>query len=388
MIRTVSVGIDVGTYATRVVVVEYLKNDPIPKIIGTGIAESKGLRHGYVVNIHEASNSIKKAITEAEKSSGIKIKRAFLSIGGVSLSSEIGVGSAVISKADGEITSFDIAKAISEMEENLKIPNKKVLESLPMAFKIDGKETFGQAIGMKGAKLEVKTLFVTYLAQHLEDLLSTVGESGIEVIDIVASPLSSARVALTDRQKTAGCVLVDIGSETVSMAVFEDNKVMTMHVFSIGSTDITNDIALGLKIPLEEAEGIKTGSVLGNYPQRKLDQIIEARLSDIFELVDNHLKKIKRSELLPAGAIIVGGGSNIAMIENLAKSMLRLPVTCATGDNLKIVSGKVRDSSWFPALGLCLAGKDETSDSIGGSFGSSIRSAKNLFGSLMKQLLP
>ena len=163
---------------------------------------------------------------------------------------------------------------------------------------------------------------------------------------------------------------------------------MTMHVFSIGSTDITNDIALGLKIPLEEAEGIKTGSVLGNYPQRKLDQIIEARLSDIFELVDNHLKKIKRSELLPAGAIIVGGGSNIAMIENLAKSMLRLPVTCATGDNLKIVSGKVRDSSWFPALGLCLAGKDETSDSIGGSFGSSIRSAKNLFGSLMKQLLP
>src|SRR3989338_570225 len=116
MIRTVSVGIDVGTYATRVVVVEYLKNDPIPKIIGTGIAESKGLRHGYVVNIHEASNSIKKAITEAEKSSGIKIKRAFLSIGGVSLSSEIGVGSAVISKADGEITSFDIAKAISEME--------------------------------------------------------------------------------------------------------------------------------------------------------------------------------------------------------------------------------------------------------------------------------
>ncbi len=384
-IRNITVGIDVGTYATRVVVAEYKKGEKIPQILGTGMSVSNGLRHGYIINSDEAVKSIRRAVADAEKNAGIKIKRAALSIGGVSVGSALSVGSTIISKADTEVTSLDIAKAVKEAEDNLSLANKKIIETIPVAYKLDGKEITGRPEGMHGIKLEVRVLFITCLEQHFDDLVEAATDAGIEVVDVVPSPLAASAIALSDRQKSVGSILVNIGAETVSIAVFENGHAISLHIFSIGSTDITNDIALGLKVPLDEAEGIKIGSVMGNYPKKKLDEIIEARLSDIFELIDNHLKKIKRSELLPAGIIITGGGAQIAMIDEMAKSFLKLPARIGVAEFFGNAKSKIRDSSWFVATGLCV---HDSHRNMGGSESGFGKEIKNFFKNIGKQLLP
>jgi len=390
--RQISVGLDVGTYTTRVVACELATGGIYPKILGTGSSETKGVRHGYVTNISEASKSILKAIQEVEKNSGVKIKKAIIAIGGISLSSEISYGSAVISKSDGEVTYLDVNKALVDSESNLQIINKKILHSIPVSYRLDAKDIHGRPEGMKGIKLEVKTLHITCLEQHMEDLITATSQAGIEVADVVATPLAISTVALTDRQKIAGCVLVDIGAETVSIAVFENGATVSLHVFSIGSTDITNDIALGLKIPLEEAEGLKIGVQTQNgYSRKKLDQIIEARLKDVFELIDSHLRRIRRSGLLPAGVIITGGGSNIVMIEEISREVLKLPTKVLTIDLMPMYKNKVKNSSWLVPIGLCATSSGENSIESATS-GISLRRAyygiKNTLQNIGKQLLP
>lgn len=388
MIRNISVGIDIGTSATRVVVAEFLKGENTPKIIGTGFSESKGIRHGYILKFEDAVKSIKKAVTEAETTSGIKIKRAFISIGGITLSSETATGIAIISKADNEVTSLDITKAQKDSESNVTLGNKKIIQNFPVAFKLDEKEVIGRPEGLKGIKLEIKNLFITSLSQHLEDLISAVVEAGVEPIEIIASPIAAAEVAMNERQKMVGCALVNIGAETVSISVFENGGPISLHVFSIGSSDITNDIALGLKVSLEEAEGLKLGTANGNYSKKKLDDIIEARFTDIFELIEKHLKQIKRNGLLPAGIVFTGGGASYPLLESLSEENLNLHSRVGGGEFFGNTKTKVRDSSWFVALGLCLSKNNSYQNRNDGSFDGMFKEIKGSLRSMFRQLLP
>lgn len=240
---------------------------------------------------------------------------------------------------------------------------------------------------MKGAKLEVKMLFVACLEPHLNDILEAVDRAGIEVVDVLASPIASSFVTLTKAQKVAGCVLANIGSETISMVVFENNIPISLEVFPLGSTDITNDIALGLKIPLEEAENVKLGGIGSTtYSKKKLDEIVSARLSDMFELIENHLKKIGRNGLLPAGIFITGGGSGISAIEDFAKTALKLPSRIATL-NLENQKSPVKDSSWAVAYGLCMLGLSKEEKVNLGLKTKLNKSTEKLFG-WIKQFLP
>lgn len=387
MIRNISVGIDIGTATTRVVVGEFLKGEKNPKVIGVGESETKGLRHGYIFNISETTNSLKSAVALAEKTSGIKIRRAFISIGTPNLRSEMSTGEAIISKADGEVTNLDLKKALKESETNLNLNNKKIIHVFPISFKLDGKEILGRPEGMKGTKIEVKSLFITCSVSHWEDLLEAVTEAGVEPINVIASGLAGSYVALTERQKMVGCALVNIGAETMSLAVFENNLLISLNTFSIGSVDITNDIALGLKITLEKAEICKVQNDSMENPKKKLDEIIEARLSDMFELIENHLKKIKRNELLPAGIVFIGGGANTPRLEELSKSILKLPSKIGTTEMFGNLKTKLRDSSWFVALGLILHNKNGESY-VQGSFLNMLKDAKNSLKSSLKQLMP
>ncbi len=387
--RKITVGIDIGTHTTRVVVSEHTKDALLPIIIGTGTVESKGMRHGYIVNSNEVVKSIRRALYEAEKTSGVKIKQVVASIGGISLKSDITLGSAIISKADGEITELDIDKAVKESEQALPLANRRIIYSNILSCKLDGKEVLGRPEGMKGIKLETRVLYVTALEQHLDDLEAVLLEAGVEVIDIIPSPVAAAAIALTERQKTVGVALVNIGAETVSLAVYENNTLIGLHVFSIGSTDITNDIALGLKIPLEEAESIKIGTTMSsNYSKRKLDEIIEARLGDIFELIESYLKKIKRSGLLPAGIIMTGGGVGLPLIEEMARSVLKLPTKIGSGEMVTIAKGKLRDSSWFVSYGLALTSRHTGGMFNDSSFGGMVKTIKEGLQSFFKQFLP
>lgn len=362
MARSIITGIDIGTHQIKVVVAsgEERNEKGFPKILGIGVAESRGLRHGYILSPQDVALSIKQAVSEAEKRSGMKIKKAFVAIGGVGLGGVTSTSSIIISRADSEITDLDMKKVQDQCEKDLPpglILNKKIINSIPLHYKLDGKIALGKPEGMKASKFEIKMLYVTCLEHHLNDIIQSVEEAGISVQDVVAAPIASSFVTLSKSQKMAGCVLVNIGAETVSIAVFENNTPVSIEVLPIGSTDITNDIALGLKVPLEEAEQIKIGAITGSsYPRKKLEEIISARLSDVFELIENHLKKIGRNGLLPAGIVIVGGGAGLSGIEELAKNALRLPSRIGLVHLGIQDKQSFRDSTWSIAYGLCVLG--------------------------------
>ncbi|HRH22626.1 MAG TPA: cell division protein FtsA [Candidatus Paceibacterota bacterium] len=391
MSRNIAVGIDIGTYQVKVVVTETKDGKP-PRIIGAGMAESKGLRHGYILNSADVTKSIRSAVAQAEKTSGIKIKKSYLALGGVGLQSITQSSSIIISRADSEVTDLDISKVSDACERDIpkqSIVNRKIIHSIPLHYKIDGRTVLGRPQGMKGTKLEAKTLFITCIEQHLNDIIDALNDAHIEVLDVVTAPLAASIVTLTKTQKLAGCVLANIGAETVSIVVFEDNLPISLEVFPIGSTDITNDIALGLRVPLEEAETIKRGDPNNsNHSRKKLDEIVVARLSDIFELIEAHLKKIDKNGLLPAGIIITGGGSGIATIEDMAKATLKLPSRVASlGGNAR---DGVKDATWAVAYGLCLFGLSEGGEDISGISRVKTGTGKIIEWSkkLIKQLLP
>ncbi len=367
MMRNITVGIDIGTYQVKVVVAELVKenNKNTTKILGTGITESKGLRHGYIINSSDVTQSIQTAVRQAEKTSGVKINRAYVAVGGIGLSGITSSSSTMIGRADLQITELDIEKLNEICEENISpnlVQNHRILHSIPLSYKIDGKPVLAKTpLDMKGTKLEVKMLFITCLEAHLNDLLEAIDQAGIEVIDVMASPIAASFVTLTKAQKIAGCVLANIGAETITIVVFENNIPISLEVFPIGSTDITNDIALGLKIPLEEAENIKVGGITSTtFSKKKLDEIISARLADMFELIESHLKKVGKNGLLPAGIFITGGGGGIGTIEDFAKAALKLPSRIASM-TLGEQKSSVKDSTWAVAYGLCMLGfsKDE-----------------------------
>ena len=362
------VGIDIGTYQVKVVIVRATKKEneqALPQIIGTGYAESRGMRHGYIINEADVVKSVRIAVAQAEQASNTQVRRAYISVGGIGLDEIHSHGEVITSRADSEITQADLDKVLTDSEERIleRIPNRKIIHAVPLAYSVDGEKVLGRPHGLHGTKLEVDAMFITCFEQHLNDLVSAIEGMGIAVEDVMASPLAGSLVMLTKAQKRAGCVLANVGAETVSIAVFENGLPVSLKVFPIGSTDITNDIALGLKVPLEEAERIKRGNAGGSYSKRRLDEIIAARLTDIFELIDAHLKKIKRDGLLPAGIIITGGGSGLASIQDLAKTSLRLPSRIATLDPGQ--NGKVRDASWAVAYGLCMWGVSGAEDDGG-----------------------
>ncbi|OGZ07914.1 MAG: cell division protein FtsA [Candidatus Lloydbacteria bacterium RIFCSPHIGHO2_02_FULL_54_17] len=390
--KRIITGVDIGTNTVRVVITEYTGTLGLPHILGVGKAESRGLRHGYITNIADTVRSVRAAVEEAEKTSGIRIREAYLSVGGVGLEGVQTTGAAIISRADSEIGDNDVERAHRACEQNLtNSANKKILHTIPVEYTIDGKRVYGRPSGMRGLKLEAKCLIITCLDQHLNDMIRAVEEAGIEPIDACASPIAASFVALTKAQKMAGCILANIGAETLSIVVYEEGIPVSLEVFPIGSTDITNDIALGLKIPLEEAEAIKLGHGGHQFPKRKLNDIILSRLEDMFNLVIAHLKKIGKHELLPAGIILTGGGSGIETIEDFARVAMRLPskiplINFDFASNQK-TKKQIKDTSWFVAYGLAIWGV--TNDRTGLSGGDQILARiKESFGNLVKQLLP
>ncbi len=394
MARNITVGIDIGTYQIKVLVAESIRENDrlLPRIIGSGFAESKGLRHGYIINPSDVLKSISVAVAQAEKTSGVKIKRAFLSVGGIGLSGVTSQGSIIISRADSQVSELDMEKAMEICEHEIPPAlslNRKIIHAIPISYKIDGKPILGgNPIGMRGTKLEVKALFISALEHHVNDLIQAVEDIGVDVVDVITSPIAASFVTLSKTQKIAGCVLANIGAETISIVVFENNIPISLEVFPMGSTDITHDIALGFKIPLEEAEDIKIGTLTGtSYSRKKLDEIISSRLYEMFELIEAHLKKINRSGLLPAGIIITGGGSGMGSIEEIAKTYLKLPSRIATINVRESSKGQIKDSTWSVAYGLCILGLTSKDDS-----GISIKRiarglGEKLFG-WIKKLLP
>lgn len=346
-------GIDIGTYHIKVVIAEAVPGAGL-RIAGTGSAISKGMRHGYIVSSKDATHSISEALHAAETAAGTKVRTAYLAIGGIGLDEMRSTGEVTLTASGGNVTPRDVDRAIQDSEKRIssQLTNRKVIHALPIQYRLDGVKISGRPVGMHGSKLTVDTLLVTTLDQHYTDIIEAVEAAGVEVEGEMASPLAASLVSLTKEQKMKGVVLANIGAETVSIAVFENDSPISVKVFPTGSSDITNDLALTLRVPLSEAEQVKRGAITkSDSPRKKIDEVMDTRLREIFTIIDAHLKVIDRHRILPGGIVITGGGSSIATARDIAKATLRLPSQLGASPSTSRTA--TADATWAVAFGLC-----------------------------------
>ncbi len=378
-------GIDIGTHSVKVIISQYSKESKAPLILGTGIKHTHGLKNGYITNSREVARAVKAAVLQAEQMANIGVESAYLAIGGIGLDSVYASVDLSLPKAEGAIDESDLKKAEEKAKVKIQkqLVNRKILHVVPLKYKVDGEEVLGTPFGMRGNKLSVDFMFVTSLEPHFNNLKSVVESLDIEVLDVLAAPIAASLVVLNKEQKEAGCVLANIGAETISIVVFEDGNPISLKVFPTGSSDITNEIALKLQIPLKQAEELKRGSLIdNNISKKKLEEIISARLKEMFALIKAHLKEIGKDGLLPAGVILTGGGVGLAHIKDIAKVALKLPSELA---QLKVPNKTVKDSTWAVAYGLCIYGAGRALEPKGMHFDFKIT---NIIKNFFKHFIP
>ncbi|MDO8513957.1 MAG: cell division protein FtsA [bacterium] len=348
-------GIDIGTYHVKVVIATLGENPELPlSIIGTGTSASRGMRRGYIIDTKEATKSIREALSRAAGAAKVKVRGARVGLGGIGLEEIRSSAEVALTASGGIVTEREIERALRESEKRAspKLTNRTVIHCIPLEYRVGGAKVFGKPLGLQGTKLAVDTLLITMLSQHQDDIIDAVEAAGIEVEGVMASPLAASLVTLTKQQKTAGVVLANIGSETLSVVVFEEDTPISLKVFPTGSSAITESIALSFKIPLSEAESLKRGGVTGSdIPERRMSAIIGTQLKEMYMLINAHLKSIGRHRLLPAGIVITGGGSGLTSAAEIARAVLQLPSQVSQIGHLPRSSGV--DATWAVAYGLC-----------------------------------
>ena len=370
----------------------------MPQIIGVGTVRSCGVRNGVIVDASDAQASIAESMRAAERGAGAKISRALVSIGGSHIAAQASRGVIAVSRADGEISSDDIDRVISHAQTFSLPNNREILHVIPREFIIDGQGGIKDPLGMKGVRLEANTLVISGVVPYIKNLNKVFGELGVEVESIVLDTLASAKAVLTKRQKELGVVCLDIGGGTTGVTVYEEGDLVQTSIIPIGGSHITNDLAIGLRIPVDLAENIKfeygaaetieigkrdiidlsnmDGKENGTVSRKELCEIMEARLSEIFDMANKELKKIGKEAYLPGGVVIIGGGAKIPHIVDLAKKKMRLPAQIGFPREVEGIVERVDDPAYSTALGLIFWGMEERGNVVEG-FMPSIPSLNN-----------
>lgn len=379
--QDIIVGIDIGSFHTRTVIVQSFPKEELPRVVGVGVSESAGVRKGVIVDLDEAAKSINDSVEKAEKNSGITVEHAVLSIGGSHITSQNSKGVIAVGRADGEVEEDDVERVINAAQAISIPPNKEILHIIPKSYSLDDQKNIKDPLGMNGVRLEVDAMIIEGSTPFIKNLGKCVEQTGIKIDDLVLAPLAAAKAALSKKQKELGVVLIDIGGGTTSLAVYEENDLLHAVTLPIGGSHITNDIAIGLRTSIDTAEKVKIeyGSALTREISKREDinlaemdpneegvvsryhvaEIIEARLEEIFNLVNKELKSIGREKLLPAGAVLVGGSAKLPGAVDLAKNILGLPVQVGFPSPLGGLVDKVDEPSFVTAVGLILWGMEE-----------------------------
>jgi cell division protein FtsA len=379
MARTkVVASLDIGSYRIRTVVGIQEEGNPIPNIIGVGLALSTGLRKGSVIDVEETINSISSSLEDAERMAGEPINHVFLGLGGTSLDSINSKGVIAVAKAENEISEDDVDRVI-QAAQAVSIPsNRRILRIIPKTFTVDEQKGIKYPVGMTGIRLEVETHIVTGFEPIIKNIEKCVLQSGVDIDDIIPTNLAPAEAVLSKRQKELGVVVIDIGCGGTSVCVFEDGATVHTAVIPVGGENVTNDVAIGIRTSIDTAEKIKIeyGSVLPEdvndresidlsllskldthvVSKKQVCEIIEARYHEIFLLVKDELAKINRDGMLPAGIVLTGGASKIPGIIDLARETLNLPAQLGFPQNYDGVVDKIDDPAYATAIGLLIWG--------------------------------
>jgi cell division protein FtsA len=338
--------LDIGTSKIRAVLVK--NENGLPQIFGIFNENVSGLRHGAITDLEEVNKSLLKIFNEIKKIEKRTLKNIYVNIGTTESGVQISTAATGIASGEGEISEEEIEK-VKKLAETINLgSNRTIIHNIPQEFIIDGVGGISDPLGLSGNRLEIKSLIINVFSPHLKNLTKVISLCGGRTKGIIFNPISSARSSLSKNQKELGVILIDFGAGTTSLAVYLENKLLHTKILPIGSAHITSDIAVGLKIPYEVAEKIKieqgvafskeVGSreaidlslFLGggkNIISKKfLAEIIEARLDEIFELINKELKACGKNIELSSGVVLVGGGAKMKGLTNLAKNSLKLSV--------------------------------------------------------------
>lgn len=374
--QNIIAGLDVGTSAVRTVIALTKNSEGRPRIIGVGEAPSFGMRRGAVVDIDDVMLGIKQSVEQAELSSGVPVEHAYVSIGGSHIGVKLNKGLVAVLRADQEVSEEDISRVIDSASTTISLPqNREIIHIIPKDFKLDSEEHIQYPLGMTGSRLEVDAIIIDGLSPYVKNLTKCVSNLGIRIDGLILNVLAASSSVLSKRQKEVGVLVLDLGGGTASMAVYEEGKLLHVHILPIGSFHVTSDIAIGLRTTLDLAEKIKLeygiamlsevkkkeiinlaeldGGEEGTINRRELARIIEARLQEIFELVNKELRKIGKQKL-PAGVVLVGGGSLMPGIVELAKQEIGLSAQIGIPSEADSVIEKTNSPSFATATGLVL----------------------------------
>lgn len=373
-------GLDIGTGTTKFLVVQ--KRGKELEVLSYSEAPSFGLRKGAVINTEEVSKTVQSLLESIQNDCGRRINSVFVNIGGSRIYVTPSDGIISVSRANQIISQEDIDRVLQATKAINISRNDEVLDVFPREYIIDDRKGIKQPLGLSGVRLEAKVLLLCYFQSDFLNLTQAVLNSGLQIDDVIPSALAAAEAVLTPQQKELGVALIDIGANTTSLAVFEEGDLIHLAVFPIGSANITYDITIGLQTEFSAAESIKKqygtcmvskqeGSSTGKSDQSKkkvevhdkalsvsftkkdIVDIIEPRVSEIFDLIQKELKKAGRQELLPGGVVLTGGGAKLPKIKELAKQQLKLP--CAIGSP-KGILGLEDDPALATVSGLILKG--------------------------------
>jgi cell division protein FtsA len=375
--ETVLVGIDAGTTIVTTLIGEVGRTGEV-SIIGYGITPSSGMKKGMVANIDQTVNSIAASIEKAERLSGYKIGSAFVAVGGSHISSQNSRGVVAVSGHKREVSREDVARA-TEAAKAVQVPsNREILHVLPRGYIVDGQEGIKDPLGMSAVRLEVETHIVAGAATSAQNLSKCVTNAGVQIDELVVSSLAAAEATLTDTEKELGVLIADIGGGTTDLAIFTDGAAYHTAVLPVGGINVTNDVAIGLRTSLDLAEEIKIKhgtadlsdvqpeellnvAILGEgggqtIQRRKLCEVIEARMSEIYSLIGEEVKRSGHDGLLPAGVVLTGGGARLAGAAELAREVLQMPVRVASPQGVGGLMDQLSNPAFSTSIGLLLWG--------------------------------
>jgi len=344
------VGLDIGTSFTKMAIGKRLREDKTPSIIALGVSPSEGVRRGVVTDIQDVTRSINQVLEYTSKMIEEDVKEICISINGAHIKSYLTSDKIAISRGDGNVTEEDVNRVLTNANPGPSSQNKEILSIIPKTYNLDEETGIKNPVGMNGIRLEVEALVVENTSSSMKNLEKCIDNLGLKIQSQEIGIIASAQSVLTKKQKDLGVAVIDLGAGTTSIVVYEEGHLIHIGVIPIGANHITNDLAIGLRTSIEVAEKVKLkyGTALektlgentklkidlskidsaeeGVFPLPYIASIIEARSKEIFELITKELKKIERDGLLPAGVVLVGGGSNLKAIVDLAKKELKLPV--------------------------------------------------------------
>jgi cell division protein FtsA len=405
-------GLDIGTAHVKAILAEPVRSGEF-KIVEAIKSASSGVIKGTVVDAEEVAEALKPVFESLKSRNKGALRDIYVNIGGERTNVHSSRGVIAVSRADNEIYQDDVDRVIRASQASVALPNRAVVHTETKEFVVDATSDIPDPLGLIGHRLEVHSLVVDVFAPHAKNISQAIESAGGTLSAMLFGTLAASKAVLTKKQKELGVVFMDIGAGTTSMSVYEEGKLLHAKIFRIGAGNVTNDLAMGFKIPVASAENLKLNfgyaiarqignkesidlsvidsSVTNAVPKKFAAEIIEARLAEIFELVNNELKLIGKSGQLPGGVVLAGGGAKLPGIVELARQELKLPaqIAAVASSAFRIEDDYLRetieDPEFVGALGLILWGKE-----LGGKTGNTLMGQikRNPIRNVLKYFLP